>query len=197
MQRGKASTTYRLSIRASDLNTGTIARQSLFPIIQAKCQAQIDKLNRAGDQFSLKKATQIRLAVERLDNLITLKERISQSGVSEVDQQNGGENLRKLARADFSDLGTLLSYQSENWIWFGPMPGYHNVIDYKDEYDNSPVDKFPRLHSIQDAVNISFSNIFNLGFFKMNAYYGPMWGKTDMLAEFETEMAASTSTPSL
>lgn len=190
MQKGMVSKTHTINIRASHVNTGTIARQTLFPIISAKCQTQIEKLVRAGDKFSQEKATQIRLAVQRLDDLITLKEAISKPGVTRVDQENGGENMRKLSQADFSDLGTLIRYQSEIWTWYGPYPGANNPIDVKDEYDNDRTDRFDKLHSVQDAVNISYTNIFNLGFFKMNAYYGPLWGKTNMLAEFEQDMSA-------
>ncbi|MCC5014396.1 MULTISPECIES: hypothetical protein [unclassified Legionella] len=195
MQKGTVSKTHLITIRASHVNTGTIARQTWFPIISAKCQIQIDKLALAGDKFSQDKATQIRLALVRLDDLITLKEAISQPGVTSVDQENGGENMRKLSRADFSDLGTLIRYQSEKWTWYGPYPGANNPIDLKDEYDNDRTDRFDKLHSIQDAVNISYTNIFNLGFFKMHAYYGPLWGKTTMLAEFEHDMSAE-QTPS-
>lgn len=190
MQRRTVSKTHPITIRTSHVNTGTIARQKLFPIISAKCETQIDKLRRAGDKFSLEKATQIRLAVDRLDDLITLKETILQPGVTSVDQQNGGENMKKLSQADFSDLGTLIRYQSEKWTWYGPYPGANNPIDVTDEYDNDRTDRFDKLHSVQDAVNISYSNIFNLGFFKMNAYYGPLWGKTNMLAEFERDILA-------
>ncbi|WP_019215632.1 hypothetical protein [Legionella tunisiensis] len=190
MLKGVVSKTHSLYIRPSAVNTGTTARQTLFPIIQAKCETKIVQLTLAGDRFSQEKAIQIRLAVERLDHLITLKEDLSKPEGFYVEQQNGGENLKKLAQADFSDLTTLIRYQSETWTWYGPYPGANNPIDLKDEYDNDRTDKFSKLHSIQDAVNISYRNIFNLGFFKMNAYYGPLWGKTDMLVQFEREMSA-------
>lgn len=127
------------------INTGTIAR-SYFPVIQEACQSQLTILQMTADYPSFNKAMQIQLALNRLDYLISLKEVISQPKVKTIVQKNHEEDICRLYDADFSNLETLLEFQSVLWWWLAEKEA--NELSIKTIAPN----RYKVFYSLADAL---------------------------------------------
>lgn len=135
-------------IEPTMINTGAIARR-YFPVIQTACNNQIEALKVLGDYASLNKATQIQLALGRLERLISLKEVISSPDIRTLIQENREEDIRRLHQADFSSLETLLQFRSVVWEWITEEEG--SLFSTKKWLPN----RFKVFCSIADALNSS------------------------------------------
>jgi hypothetical protein len=187
-----------------------------LPSITKECNTQIARLEEAGGKFNLQKVEKIRKALAYVTQAIDLQQAWCVTEFDIIPQEQGGPDIGNIIYCDFSNFDKVMNYKYSTYSFkerpatrddqaiyetFGdrdPSGEYTQetvLMGYNDDIKTIIYDKKnPVLHcSLQDALNLSPSNLFNFGLFGGNGSYGTMWGKTKELAEVEKNAKSAMS----
>lgn len=190
------------------------AKQSklLLPEIKKQCAIQIEKLEKAGGAFNRQKIAKIKQALIYLEKAMDFKMLWCSKSDEMMHQGKNEPIMDHVIYSNFTKIEHAMTYCYNAVDWHVRPATENDQRVYKSEYDghggypnvfvgyNRNItevwEKFehPILHcSLQDALNLSPSNLFNFGLFGKSAYYGTMWGKTKELSEVETSVKSAMS----
>ena len=185
-----------------------------LPSITKECNTQIARLEEAGGKFNLQKVEKIRKALAYLTQAIELQQAWCVTEFDIIYQEPDGPDIGNVIYYDFSNFEKAMKWgyiqdQSDKGEWGEKETHVSYSVANTGIYD--PLDSDYEAHSVtyqecirrpkpnvvhcslQDALNLSPSNLFNFGLFGGNGSYGTMWGKTKELAEVEKNAKSAMS----
>lgn len=190
------------------------AKQSklLLPEIKKQCAIQIEELKKTDSSFNHQKIAKIEQALIYLEEAMDLKIIWSSKKNVMIHQGKNEPQMSEIICRDFSSFERAMTYSHKTVDWivrpatesdqkrWGVEPDGHRDYQYSFLGYNRNITEIwesfvnPIKHcSLQDALNLSPSNLFNFGLFGKSAHWGPMWGKTKELSEVETSVKSSIS----